>query len=129
VPSTTPVTEFVRLSGLRWPSETLFEDSKGPAGFDHYETRSWLAGQQHRFLTALAHCFLVRVPLLVHEQAPALTIYQRRGLLVSLLPKPLLDAAPALTLVRDPHKRNFVAWLSHRNTMLARRAALPLLAL
>src|SRR5258707_15787950 len=36
-PLTTPLTEFVRLSGLRWPIETLFEESKGEVGLDHYE--------------------------------------------------------------------------------------------
>jgi hypothetical protein len=37
--------------------------------------------------------------LLFHEQAPALTIYQMRLLVVSVLPKPVLDAVAALKRV------------------------------
>jgi hypothetical protein len=35
-PSTTPPNEFIRLSGMRWPIETIFEEAKGEVGLDHY---------------------------------------------------------------------------------------------
>jgi len=35
-PIDTPLKEFVRISCMRWPIETIFEEAKGEVGLDHY---------------------------------------------------------------------------------------------
>jgi SRSO17 transposase len=63
-PVTCSASEFVRLSGMRWPIETAFEEGKGEVGMDHYETRTWQGWHHHMAQTFLAHFFLVHVRLM-----------------------------------------------------------------
>jgi SRSO17 transposase len=37
----TPLTELLRVCGMRWPMECCFEEGKGELGMDQYELRFW----------------------------------------------------------------------------------------
>jgi SRSO17 transposase len=59
-PAHTPLATLVRLSGMRWPIETCFEDGTQDLGMGDYEVRSWRGWHPHMTLVILAHVFLVR---------------------------------------------------------------------
>jgi SRSO17 transposase len=63
VPADTSREELVRVSGMRWPIETCFDEAKGNLGMDEYQTRSWCGWHHHMTLVILAHHFLVLLKL------------------------------------------------------------------
>jgi SRSO17 transposase len=60
-PKTCAIVDLARLTGWRWPIETVLEEAKGEVGLDHYETRTWPGWHHHVAQTGLAHLFLVRL--------------------------------------------------------------------
>ncbi len=60
-PADTPLTELIRICGMRWPIECCFEEGKGELGMDQYELRFWRGWYHHMTLVLLAHHFLVRL--------------------------------------------------------------------
>ena len=67
-PAQCPHAELVRVTGLRWPIETAFEEGKGEVGLDHYETRSWQGWHHHVLQSFMAHLFLVRLRLVFKKK-------------------------------------------------------------
>lgn len=57
----TELTTLVRISGMRWPIETCFEEGKQLLGMGDYEVRTWRGWHHHMTLCLLAHHFLVRL--------------------------------------------------------------------
>ncbi len=62
-PIDTALETQVRMSGMRWPIETGFEDGKQLLGMGEYEVRSWTGWPHHMTLVILAHFFVVRMSL------------------------------------------------------------------
>ena len=54
-PTDTALATLVRMSGMRWPIETCFEDSKQLLGMGDDEVRSWPGWHHHLTLVILAH--------------------------------------------------------------------------
>src|SRR6516165_269667 len=67
-PAATPLALLGRLSGMRWPIETCFEDGKHYVGMGDDEVRSWRGWHHHMTLCILAHFFLVRACLRVKKK-------------------------------------------------------------
>ena len=57
-PKGTALATLVRVAGLRWPIESLFEQSKGEVGLDQYEVRSWIGWHRHITLAMFACAYL-----------------------------------------------------------------------
>ena len=117
-PADTPLPDFVRVSGMRWPIESCFEESKQELGLGDYQLRSWLGWHHHMTLVILAHFFLVRVQRRMQAKAPHLTLPQAILLLKAVLPQPKFDLQTTVDIVNYYQRRQAAARRSHRKRRL-----------
>jgi len=122
-PIDTPLATLVRLSGMRWPIETCFEDGKQSLGMGDYEVRGWRGWHHHMTLCILVYSGALLsgagVPQ-VKKKAPGLTLPQVQVLLISILPRRAFDAQAVLAIVAYWQQRNHAASVSHRRRRVAR---------
>ena len=57
-PEGTTLADLVRVAGMRWSIESLFEQANGEVGLDQYEVRSWVGWHRHITLAMLALAYL-----------------------------------------------------------------------
>lgn len=119
-PHDTPLTTLVWLSGMRWPIESCFEDSKQELGLGDYQLRGWLGWHHHMTLVILAHFFLVRVQRRLHPNLPDLTLPQAILLLKAVLPQPKVDLQTTVDIVNYYQRRHASASRSHRKRRLTK---------
>jgi SRSO17 transposase len=67
-PMSTRLATFVWLSGLRWPIEQSFEETKTELGMDHYEVRKFPGWHHHTLCTMMAHFFLWHLKIILGEE-------------------------------------------------------------
>lgn len=60
-PTSCPLAEFIRVSGMRWPVETAIEEGRGEVGMDHHETRTWLGWHHHMLHSMWDHWCLIHL--------------------------------------------------------------------
>ncbi|WP_422768975.1 IS701 family transposase [Plantactinospora sp. WMMC1484] len=61
LPTTTPLTELVRLAKSRWRVEHDYRELKTALGLDHFEGRSWIGWHRHVTLATAAQLFLTQL--------------------------------------------------------------------
>jgi len=68
-PLSTPLKTFVWLSGMRWPIEQCFEETKTELGMDQYEVRKYTGWNHHILTSMLAHFFLWHLKIRLGEKS------------------------------------------------------------
>jgi SRSO17 transposase len=115
----TPLKEFARVSAMRWPIESCFEEGKQELGMGDYQLRGWTGWHHHMTLVILAHFFLVSLKLRLKDKAPKLTLPQIVLLLKASLPQPDFSIEKSIDIVNYYQERHEAAYQSHRKKRLA----------
>lgn len=109
-PINVPLSELVRVAGVRWSVEECFQAAEGQVGLDHYQVRHWTSWHRHITLAMLALAFLTALAVgaapdraadphhPTRSRDPiALTVPEIRRLLAAVL------APPAISVPRLLH--------------------------
>jgi SRSO17 transposase len=110
-PKGTSLATLVRIAGLRWPIESLFEQSKGEVGLDQYEVRSWIGWHRHITLAMFAFAYLTVV------RKNAVAGVDLMNLAEELLPLTVPEVRRllrALVSQRSPPPRSVLHWSAWR---------------
>ncbi|WTN78439.1 IS701 family transposase [Streptomyces sp. NBC_00624] len=78
-PTPVPLSELVRVAGIRWCVEECFQAAKGQVGLDHYQLRHWTDWHRHITLAMLALAFLTFVAASTTLARPADPDYPARS--------------------------------------------------
>jgi DDE superfamily endonuclease len=111
-PPEVSLAELVGVRARRSWIEPAFEASKGEAGLDHDEVRSWLGRHHHITLALVAAWFLVLERLQVGGKTPAVTVPQVREIFSRLLQNPPASPARIAKEVTRVLRRNEEARIS-----------------
>ncbi|WP_406182870.1 IS701 family transposase [Streptomyces canus] len=124
-PTEVPLSELVRVAGVRWSVEECFQAAKGQVGLDHYQVRNWTSWHRHITLAILALAFLAALAADAAPERPddayhpvrsrdpiTLTVPEIRHLLVAVFDP------PAVTVARLLHWSNW----RRRHQATARRS-------
>jgi SRSO17 transposase len=139
-PTEVPLSELVRVAGVRWSVEECFQAAKGQVGLDHYQVRNWTAWHRHITLAMLALAFLATLAAdaAPHQSAdthqPArsrdpitLKVPEIRRLLAAVFNPPAVTAARLLrwsnwrrrhqATARRSHYRRRTRWIDHETVL------------
>jgi SRSO17 transposase len=131
-PHPVPLATLVRIAGIRWSIEELFQASKTHVGLDHYQVRGWVGWHRHTTLALLALAVLAICTAVPEPSTPdptrharhsgpiAFTMAEIRRLIGTLI----IDTARDLS-----HHLHWSAWRRHhqghaRHAHYQRRLAL-----
>lgn len=78
-PTEVPLSELVRVAGVRWSVEECFQAAKGQVGLDHYQVRNWTSWHRHITLAMLALAFLTALASDAAPERPADTHHPVRS--------------------------------------------------
>jgi SRSO17 transposase len=106
-PRHVPLAALVKVAGLRWTIEENFQASKGLAGLDEHQVRTWTSWYRWTTLAMLACAFLTIAATSEHARDPAphrqvpLTRNEIARLFAVLVIQPFLDTS---------HRLRWSAW-------------------